>query len=191
MIIVERKISELKLAEYNPRKLNKEQEKELRKSLETFDCVQPIIVNINPARKNIVVGGNQRVVVAKKMKLKTLPCVEVNLSPEKERELNIRLNKNGGEWDFSKLKTEFNINELVSFGFTKKEVEFDVAALVDRTPKEKKRVRQNVEVLCQLGDVRFPLPQKQYVKWIDAIAKKVGLAKEAQVAEIKKRLQIK
>ena len=191
MLIVERKISELKLAEYNPRKISKEQEKELRKSLETFDFVEPVIVNIHPARRNIVIGGNQRVIVAKRMKLKVLPCYEVYLSGEKERELNIRLNKSGGDWDFKKLNAEFDVKELLSFGFTKKEIEFDVAELVDRSPKEKKKVRQNVEVLFQLGDVRFTLPQKQYVKWIDLIAKKVGLGKEEQLKEIKKRLQIK
>lgn len=190
MIIVERKISELKLAEYNPRKLTKEQEKELRKSLESFDFVQPIIVNVNSARKNIVIGGNQRVVVAKRMKLKTLPCYEVNLSPEKERELNIRLNKNGGEWDFKKLKAEFDIKDLLGYGFEKKELDIDVPALVDK-PAEKKKVRSNVEVQFQLGDLRFTLSQKDYVKWIDSIAHKVGLTKEAQVKEIKKRLGIK
>jgi hypothetical protein len=42
------------------------------------------------------------------------------LSKEQERELNIRLNKSGGDWDFD-LLSNFEIEELKDWGF--KEIE--------------------------------------------------------------------
>jgi len=60
MKIVKRKITELIAAEYNPRKINKVQEQDLKDSLTRFGLVDPIIININEERKNIVIGGHQR-----------------------------------------------------------------------------------------------------------------------------------
>ncbi|MFA6109798.1 MAG: hypothetical protein WDA75_13615, partial [Candidatus Latescibacterota bacterium] len=113
----------------------------------------------------------------------------VNLPIDEERELNIRLNKNNGEWDKELLQEHFDVKELIHWGFTKKELELDVAKLVDR-PTERKKVRANVEVQFQLGEVRFTLPQERYVKWIDALAKEVGMKKEKQVETIMNRLKI-
>ena len=58
MKIVKRKITELIAAEYNPRKINKVQEQDLKDSLTRFGLVDPIIININKERKNIVIGGH-------------------------------------------------------------------------------------------------------------------------------------
>jgi len=44
--------------------------------------------------------------------------VEVDLTPDKERELNIRLNKNSGEWDYDALANYFDVGELTEWGFT-------------------------------------------------------------------------
>jgi hypothetical protein len=188
--IVQVPVTKLKLPDYNPRRLSKKQEKDLTDSIKKFGFVDPIIINTHPDRNLIVVGGSQRVAVAKKLRIKIIPCVELNLSLDQERELNIRLNKNNGEFDEKLLKEHFNVSELINWGFTKKEIELNVPELIDR-PKKPKPVRPNVEVLFQLGDVRFTLPQSKYVKWIDSIAHKVGLKKEVQVKEIQKRLGIK
>lgn len=190
MKIVQKEVSKLRLADYNPRRMTESQEKELTQSIKEFGLVDPILVNSHPSRKNIIIGGHQRVIIAKKLKIKLVDCVEISLPLERERELNIRLNKNNGEWDFKKLQQSFDVQELLNWGFTKKELEINVADLIDRTKAGKKKVRQNVEVAYQLGDVRFTTPQEVYVAWIDRLAKKTGMKKEAQVAEIKKRLMI-
>lgn len=187
MKIVERKVSELKLAEYNPRRMSEKQEKDLTTSIKKFGFVDPILINVHPKRKNIVIGGHQRLLIARKLKIKTIPCNELSLDAERERELNVRLNKNNGEWEPKKLQEFFDVDELLSYGFVKKELEFDVAELVDKSGPEKK-VRANVEVTMQLGELRFMVAQAVYVKWVDTLAKKVGMKKEMQVEEIKKRL---
>ena len=92
MQIVDKNINDLIFAEYNPRQLEKDEYKQLKDSITRFGLVDPIIVNKNEDRKNIIVGGHQRVRIAKDMKIKEVPCVEVDLTLDKERELNIRLN---------------------------------------------------------------------------------------------------
>jgi site-specific DNA-methyltransferase (adenine-specific) len=73
-------------------------------------------------RPNIIIGGHQRIKVAKKMGWETFPCVELNLTREQERELNIRLNKNTGDWDYDALANYFNAEELQQWGFSADEL---------------------------------------------------------------------
>lgn len=109
-------INLLNPAIYNPRKLSEKQEKDLTESLKRFSFVDPLIVNFHPERKNIIVGGHARYKVAKKLGYKTVPVVYVNLTLEKEQELNLRLNENGGSWDYELLKA-FDISMLLDVGF--------------------------------------------------------------------------
>jgi len=115
---------ELIAAEYNPRQLTKDQHKDLTDSIKRFGLVDPLIVNIYPERKNILVGGHQRLKIAQELDIKDIPCVEVELNPDQERELNIRLNKNSGEWDYDALANYFDVGELTEWGFTDDELQF-------------------------------------------------------------------
>ena len=117
MQIVQKKIKDLIPAEYNPRRLTKEQGEHLKRSLQNFDIVEPAVINTHKDRKNIIIGGHQRIKIAKQLKYKEFPCVEVNLPLEKEQELNIRLNKNTGEFDFDILANNFDVLDLVDWGF--------------------------------------------------------------------------
>ena len=110
-------IDKLIFAEYNPRQLTKDQYQGLKDSITRFGLVDPVIINKHKERKNIIIGGHQRVKVAKDLGYKEVPCVEVNLTPEKERELNIRLNKNTGEWDWDSLANYFDPGDLIEWGF--------------------------------------------------------------------------
>ena len=113
------KISKLKPATYNPRQITKKQYNDLKESIVSFGLVDPIIINKNG---NIVIGGHQRLKICKELKYKDVDCVVLDLNKEQERELNIRLNKSGGEWDMDILANEFDIEELKDWGF--KDIEF-------------------------------------------------------------------
>jgi len=118
------KANDLIMAEYNPRQLTKDQYTQLKDSLTRFGLVDPLIVNKHKTRKNILVGGHQRLRIAKEMGLDNIPCVEVDLPYDKERELNIRLNKNVGEWDYDSLANHFDVGELTEWGFSDDELQF-------------------------------------------------------------------
>ena len=122
MKIEQVEISKLNPAEYNPRRLTDTQYQHLRNSLEEFGIVDPIVVNSHKDRKNIIIGGHQRARIWKDMGNDTIPVVYLDLTLKRERELNIRLNKNLGEFDQEKLLAEYTKDELIDYGF--EEVEF-------------------------------------------------------------------
>lgn len=96
-------ISELKPADYNPRKDlqpgDPEYEK-LKRSLTEFGYVEPVIWNSTTGH---VVGGHQRLKVLEDLGHNTVHVIVVELDEIREKALNIALNKISGEWDESKL----------------------------------------------------------------------------------------
>ena len=123
MKIKDVELSKLKPAEYNPRQITKKQVKDLKESIEKFGIVDPLIINSD----NTIIGGHQRFAILNEASKRVdweyppkVPCVILDLSKEQERELNIRLNKSGGDWDFD-LLSNFEIEELKDWGF--KEIE--------------------------------------------------------------------
>tara|TARA_R100001594_G_scaffold73796_3_gene108378 strand:+ start:1363 stop:1965 length:603 start_codon:yes stop_codon:yes gene_type:complete len=114
-------LKDIKMAEYNPRQLTKDQYKHLKDSMKKFGLVDPLIINKHKDRKNTLVGGHQRLRIAKELGINEIPCVEVDLDFEEEKELNIRLNKNVGEWDYDTLANYFDVDDLVNWGFKEKE----------------------------------------------------------------------
>jgi DNA modification methylase len=115
--IVEVPIKELRTSEYNPRKHSKEQAEQLKESIKRFGMVDPVICNSAPERKNIIIGGHFRTQVTKELGITTVPVVYVNIPDlAKEKELNIRLNKNTGEFDLD-LLAQFDESFLADVGF--------------------------------------------------------------------------
>lgn len=131
MKIKERKILDLKPAEYNPRQLTDKQYKQLKKSLKTFGCVEPVVVNANPMRKDIIIGGHQRCKVWSDLGNDSIPTVEVELDEAQEMELNVRLNKNTGEFDMDTLSNYFDMDMLKEWGF--EDYEFGISLDDDMT----------------------------------------------------------
>jgi len=117
------KIDDLVPAEYNPRKLSDKQKEDLKASLEEFGFDIPVAVNQHKDRKNVIIGGHQRALVAKEMGYEEIPAIFFNLNLEQEKQFNIRLNKNGGEFDFEKLDEFFDKDKLVDWGFEEWELD--------------------------------------------------------------------
>lgn len=120
-------IKNLKTAEYNPRrdlKTEDEEYKKIKKSIEEFGYVTPIIVNTDMT----VIGGHQRLKVLKELGYTEVECNVVNLDKNQEKALNIALNKISGDWDYDKLEDllaelkEADM-DLSSTGFDEKEIE--------------------------------------------------------------------
>jgi ParB-like chromosome segregation protein Spo0J len=103
MLIETKRTADLIPADYNPRKDLKpgdvEYEK-LKRSIEQFGYVEPVIWN---KTTGFVVGGHQRLKVLLDMGITEVECVVVEMDAEKEKALNIALNKISGEWDKDKL----------------------------------------------------------------------------------------
>ena len=126
MELKKQKIGDLKIATYNPRKELNEKDKEYQKiknSIIEFGYVAPIIINADKT----VISGHQRIKVLKDLGYEEIDCIVVNFDKNKEKLLNIALNKISGEWDYQKLESIFNeLDEnnidLLITGFDEKEI---------------------------------------------------------------------
>ena len=96
-------VTRLNPAAYNPRVELKSGDKEyekLKRSISEFGYVEPVIFNRQTGN---VVGGHQRLAVMKDLGMTEIECVVVDLDLQREKALNIALNKIQGEWDETKL----------------------------------------------------------------------------------------
>ena len=96
-------VGKLKAAKYNQRKdlqPTDAEYKKLKRSIETFGYVEPIIWN---ERNGNIVGGHQRFNVLKGLGHTEVDCVVVDLDDSQEKALNVALNKIGGEFDMPML----------------------------------------------------------------------------------------
>jgi ParB-like chromosome segregation protein Spo0J len=157
-------LSEMHGAEYNPRKRlgpDDRQFKALVQSIDEYGFVEPIIYN---KRTKNIVGGHQRYEVLQAKGVKEIEVVVVDLTLEKEKALNIALNRITGEWDQTKLAQL--LDELVkvpdfkieSIGFTAP----DVDELIHRTLNQDAgdnsfdvdaELKKNVPVVTKTGDL--------------------------------------
>ncbi len=150
-------IEELKLNTENPRKWDKTQFDQLKESITRFGLVDPFIANSSPERHNVLIGGHFRHAVALELGIKTVPVVYVNIPDiEKEMELNIRLNKNQGEFDFD-LLSKFDKSLLTNIGFDS--IDMDKIFDIDTSQEEifdlkKELAKLNItEITVQKGDI--------------------------------------
>ena len=141
------KIDSLKPSLYNPRQITGKQYEDLKKSIDKFGMCKPIVININPERLYNVIGGHQRLQILREMGAEKVPTVSVNLSEEDEKELNVRLNKNGGQWDID-LLSNFDVVDLKEWGFKDIELGFNIDKIdedkdITITVKEKDTITAN------------------------------------------------
>ena len=118
MRLEEKNISELNAAKYNPRvtlEPGMEEFEKLRRSIEHFGDVEPIVWN---ERTGNVVGGHQRLQVMKFLGRDTAKVSVVDMSEEEEKLLNIALNKAKGEWDNVKLEKLLRDMDYENLDFT-------------------------------------------------------------------------
>src|SRR5665648_7040 len=151
-------ISDLKHAEYNPRKDLKPGDKEFEKiknSINEFGYCDPIILNSDLT----IVGGHQRAKVLKELGYTEVDCVIIDIDKTKEKALNVALNKISGEWDFESLakllddlKTEDYDIELSGFDMKEAEKLWDEYMPQDEQDEEDIPDVPDVPVI-QSGDI--------------------------------------
>ena len=114
------KTGTLNPATYNPRKISPEALAGLRKSIETFGYIEPIIIN----HDNTIIGGHQRFRALQDLGINECQVVRLNLNKTEEKALNIALNNPhiAGEYDgpelerlLSELKEDFEFFDELNF----------------------------------------------------------------------------
>jgi len=109
-------IKDISVAEYNPRidlKPGDPDYEKLRKSLGEFGLVQPLVFN---SRTKTLVAGHQRLKILIEEGAKEVEVSVVDLPVEREKMLNLALNRIQGAWDEEKLAHLLdNLKELPEF----------------------------------------------------------------------------
>lgn len=149
-----RNIKELKEHPRNARCLTKDQAKHLSTSMSKFGIIDKPIIT----KDGMIIGGHQRLNVLKDLKQKSVECwvCEEELTPEEIDELNIRLNKNTGEWDWEKLANEWSSESLFDWGFTEKELQFTPIEEVEATEEDEDGTLEpakDEDAETKLGDI--------------------------------------
>ena len=185
--IIQRDINSLIFAEYNPRQLTKDQHQHLKDSIQRFGLVDPILVNKHKDRKDIIIGGHQRVRVAKDLDIDKVPCIELSLPYEKERELNVRLNKNSGEWDYDVLANMFEMEELQDWGFADKDFWFlDQGELSNDVDYSDNTVDEKLKRFldAKIKQITIPFPSEEFdiiIERLDRVMEKLGIEDYSQL----------
>ncbi|KKT78743.1 MAG: hypothetical protein UW76_C0050G0001, partial [Parcubacteria group bacterium GW2011_GWF2_44_8b] len=154
-------ITALRFAEYNPRKITRSVIEQLKNSIKEFGMPVPIVINTYKDRENVIIGGEKRVRAAIELGWKEVPCSTVNLPLEKEKALNLALNKIEDQWDETKLaeiitdltKADFDLSLT---GFSEVEISniLDTTMFLDQeeekpwdTEEEIKKIKEPISKL--------------------------------------------
>lgn len=135
--------------ERNTKKHDKTQINNVAESIKQYGFVQPIVIDKN----NTVVIGHCRLLAAKQLKMKEVPCVCVeDLTEEQVRALRIVDNKsNESEWNFDFLADELAELDLSDFDFDFgiEDEEEEAEIVEDEAPE----VDEDAEPIAKLGDI--------------------------------------
>jgi ParB-like chromosome segregation protein Spo0J len=105
----------IKLNPNNPRIIKDDKFKKLVQSIKDFPemlDIRPIVVN----KEGIILGGNMRFKACIEAGIKEPPHVVVDLTDEQQKEFLIKDNVSGGEWDWDALASEWDVEQLDSWG---------------------------------------------------------------------------
>jgi hypothetical protein len=137
------KLKDLVEWDKNPVQLSKRDAQELSKSLEKFEHVIPYVAAAPPnGQKGLpLLDGHQRKMVElqiNKISPDTLVDVRIpsrKLTERERQELVVRLRKNVGSFDFDKLANFFEVDDLLEWGFDKRELELAGFDIIERKDK--------------------------------------------------------
>jgi hypothetical protein len=150
----------------NPRSLSDKEFKQLKTSLDKFGMIDKPIVNADSL--HTIIGGHQRKHVLEASGVKEIECwiPDRELSDKEVEELNIRLNKNTGSWDFDALANEFDLGELLDWGFSEKELGIHPDIDFDEFDGEGdgggSRMMNGDKVRVVLGALMFDIPDPDH-----------------------------
>ena len=150
-----RKVKDLIRYGKNPRKLTDSQLEGLKRSLNKFNVAELPCINTD----GTLVAGNQRI-LALSLLGREEEEIEVRvpnrpLTKAEFRDYLLTSNRSGGTWDYEKLASDFNIDELLLAGFESQDLSFifdDNLEIVDDEFDEEKEVEEAQDTDIKLGD---------------------------------------
>lgn len=149
-----RKLSQLKDHPKNPRQLSAHDAAHLTVSIDKFGLIDKPIINVNGE----IIGGHQRKKILKKLAIKEVECWVPNreLNQKEVDELNIRLNRNTGDFDYDILANQWEITDLLDWGFEMDDLQLGEAEQIAGGEEEEGETLEpgkDEDAITKLGDV--------------------------------------
>lgn len=148
MNIVQKNVNDLIPYAKNTKKHDRKQIANVAESIKQYGFVQPVVID----RDGVIVIGHCRVLGAKKLGMKEVPCVCVDdLTPEQVNALRIVDNKsNESDWDMDLLAEELPELDLSAFDFDFGiEEDEEVEIVEDEAPP----VDEQSDPVAKIGDI--------------------------------------
>lgn len=158
---------DLKPADYNPRKISKKNRDKLKKSLDEFGLVEPLVINL---KDNKLISGHQRFDLLLESNVESVnlirkgdigwvfPDEDLIIKDENhEKALNLALNRISGEWDIERLTPlldeleDLDLAPLTGFDMELEEVDVDFVKI-----PEKEEIIEDTFVSNQIPTVHEP-----------------------------------
>lgn len=169
-------VSKLKLADYNPRRISDKELKKLVVSIEENGFVQPIIVN----KDLTIIGGHQRVRAAKQLNISSVPAIILDVTKEKEKELNLALNRISGNWEETALKELLEELEkdgrMYATGFEAKEL--DKLRLKEGNQLNRKLLQEYIVAPFSIFDTKQNYWTNRKKEWYDQLGDTIVKSEE-------------
>ncbi len=178
MIIKKIPLNNIITAKYNPRKDLKPSDpeyKKLKKDMDVFGLVEPLVWN---SRTGNLVGGHQRLKIIKARGDSEVEVSVVDLDEQKEKVLNIALNKIQGDWDQDKLQellTSMTTQDVLLTGFDLEDIKID--DLTEKNFDLEDFIFDDIEVPCWFV-IRADLTEYDKLKDQIAALNAKGIKKE-------------
>jgi DNA modification methylase len=122
----------------NPRRIAAAELEALTRSLKEWGFVQPVLAR---REDRVVIGGHQRLLAARKLGIKTVPAIFLDVTLDQARLLNVALNNIAGEFDEELLARMLadlpDAADLTLTGFDEGELEKLLKSLDVREKREK------------------------------------------------------
>ena len=170
------KTADLKPYEKNSRKHSEKQVNQIAQSIKTFGFTSPVLVD----EESLVLAGHGRLMAAKKLKQKEVPCIVVTgLTEDQKRAYIIADNKiaeNSG-WDTDTLTAELKALDDLGFGLNTigfsdteleniLETEIDLSVLEELDDKKEKELSEGVKKAIQIEFENKDYEEAKFlVKW--------------------------
>lgn len=152
------KIEDIKPNPYNPRHIKDDRFKKLCESIKKFPKMmelRPMVVD----NDGVILGGNMRYNALRELGYAEIPDEWVkradDLTEEEKKQFIVKDNMPFGEWNFDELANQFEVDDLLEWGFDEKDLKIEMPAEEDDVPEVPEKATSKLGEIYQLGNHRL------------------------------------
>ena len=151
-------INKIKPNPDNPRHIKDDKFKKLCESIKKFPKMmelRPMVVD----NDGVILGGNMRYKALRELGYTEIPDEWVkraeDLTEEEKKQFIVKDNMPFGEWNFDELANQFEVDDLLEWGFDEKDLKIEMEVEEDDVPDVPEEAKSKLGEIYQLGNHRL------------------------------------